>query len=111
MHSKLAIREAIHELHNLGLEGSLEKNAFDSEGRVYHEEVLLQLLEDVFPTCMRSFRVLVYVPAFRETLWFIVNAVQLLISQIVEGRVRSFLQFAAVFRLPWLPCCPHTTQF
>lgn len=39
MHSKLAIREAIHELDNLGLEGSLEKNAFDAEGRVYHEEV------------------------------------------------------------------------
>lgn len=39
LHSKLAIREAIHELDNLGLEGSLDENAFDAEGRVYHEEI------------------------------------------------------------------------
>jgi hypothetical protein len=39
LHSKLAIREAMHELDDLGLEGSLDENAFDSEGRVYHEEV------------------------------------------------------------------------
>lgn len=39
LHSKLAIREAIHELDTLGLEGSLDENAFDAEGRIYHEEV------------------------------------------------------------------------
>nr|PNR54683.1 hypothetical protein PHYPA_005576 [Physcomitrium patens] len=39
LRSKLAIREAIHELDDVGLEGSLDKNAFDSEGRIYHEEI------------------------------------------------------------------------
>lgn len=41
LRSKLAIREAIHELDDVGLEGSLDKNAFDSEGRIYHEEVFV----------------------------------------------------------------------
>ncbi|KAG0632087.1 hypothetical protein M758_1G303000 [Ceratodon purpureus] len=39
LHSKLAIREAMHELDDLGLEGSLDENAFDAEGRVFHEEI------------------------------------------------------------------------
>ena len=39
MRSKLAIREAIHELDDMGLEGSLDDNLFDDEGRIYHEEV------------------------------------------------------------------------
>jgi hypothetical protein len=43
LHSKLAIREAIHELDDLGLEGSLDENAFDSEGRIYHEEVSVDI--------------------------------------------------------------------
>ncbi|KAG6549938.1 hypothetical protein Mapa_008449 [Marchantia paleacea] len=36
---KLAIRESIHELDNLGLEGSLQQSAFDEEGRIFHEEI------------------------------------------------------------------------
>lgn len=59
---------------------------------------------------MSSFRVLVDVSALRETLWFIVNAFELLLSQIVEGRVSSFLQFGAVFRLPRVVAL-NTTQF
>lgn len=43
LRSKLAIREAIHELDDLGLEGSLDENAFDSEGRIYHEEVSVDI--------------------------------------------------------------------
>ncbi|KAG0621021.1 hypothetical protein M758_4G262200 [Ceratodon purpureus] len=39
LRSKLAIREAIHELDDLGLEGSLDEHLFDDEGRIYHEEI------------------------------------------------------------------------
>jgi hypothetical protein len=42
LHSKLAIREAIHELDKLGFEGSLKDSAFDAEGCIYHEEVSKQ---------------------------------------------------------------------
>jgi len=38
LRSKLAIREAVHELDDMGLEGSLD-DLFDAEGRIYHEEV------------------------------------------------------------------------
>lgn len=50
LHSKLAIREAIHELDDLGLEGSLDENAFDSEGRIYHEEVSVDIQNFFFAT-------------------------------------------------------------
>lgn len=36
---KLAIRDLIHELDTLALEGSLQKSAFDDEGQIFHEEI------------------------------------------------------------------------
>ncbi|KAL2629146.1 hypothetical protein R1flu_013832 [Riccia fluitans] len=36
---KLAIRENVHELDKLALEGTLQQSAFDEEGRIYHEEI------------------------------------------------------------------------
>ncbi|KAL3702266.1 hypothetical protein R1sor_020288 [Riccia sorocarpa] len=38
---KLSVRENIHELDKLALEGTLQQSAFDEEGRIYHEEVSL----------------------------------------------------------------------
>ncbi|KAL3702268.1 hypothetical protein R1sor_020290 [Riccia sorocarpa] len=36
---KLSVRENIHELDKLALEGTLQQSAFDEEGRIYHEEI------------------------------------------------------------------------
>lgn len=52
LRSKLAIREAVHELDDMGLEGSLDENLFDAEGRIYHEEVYVSIYADLLASAL-----------------------------------------------------------